>query len=312
MGTPALAVPALETLHAEHKIVLVVTQPDKPAGRSHQLAAPPVKQYAVEHHLPVAQPVKARDEEFIAHLRQTAPDAIAVVAFGQILPRAVLELAPQGCVNLHFSLLPRWRGAAPVQYAILHGDRMTGVTTQWMAEKLDSGAIILQREVEIAPQETSGELLERLTPIGAETLRDTMRLIAVGQAPRVPQDENYVTWAPTIKKEDGRIDWSQSATSIVNRVRAFNPWPTAWCMARDRILKIWQAEALPAEAAPSRDGDITALAPGSWISNGQGQEGVVTGAGVLNLIEVQPEGKQRMQGSAWARGARLAPGECLS
>ena len=178
MGTPALAVPALEALHAEHEVALVVTQPDKPAGRQ-----PPVGGIAGESNsrwrtaLPVAQPARARDEAFVAQLREVAPDAIAVVAFGQILPRSILESAPRGCVNVHFSLLPRWRGAAPVQYAILNGDTITGVTTQWMAEQLDSGDIIQQREVAIEAGETSGELLQRLTPLGAATLRETMALI---------------------------------------------------------------------------------------------------------------------------------------
>lgn len=304
MGTPALAVPALATLQAEHEIALVVTQPDKPAGRSQQLAVSPVKRYAVEQGIAVSQPERARDGEFVAQLQALAPDAIAVVAYGQILPRAILELAPRGCVNLHYSLLPRWRGAAPVQYAILHGDTVTGVTTQWMAEKLDSGDVILQREVPIEPQETTGELWDRLTPIGAEVLRDTMRLLASGNAPRLPQDANGVTLAPTLSKEDGRIDWTQPASALVNRIRACNPWPGAWCEARGRVLKIWRAEAM---TAPTPDAKAS---PGSWVGDNE-HALVTTGAGLLRLIEVQPEGKPRMDANAWARGARLAANERL-
>lgn len=304
MGTPALAVPCLEILRSEHEIVLAVTQPDKPAGRSHQLAASPVKRYAQEHNIPVSQPERARNEEFIAQLREIAPDAIAVVAYGQILPRAILELALQGCVNLHFSLLPRWRGAAPVQYAILNGDTATGVTTQWMAEKLDSGDVILQQEVEIKPQETTGELWERLTPVGAEVLRDTMHLLATGRAPRLPQDETQVTWAPTLSKEDGQFDWTQPASALVNRVRACNPWPGAWCQFRGHTLKVWRAAVAPSNAGSN-------AAPGSWTGDAHTAT-VATGAGNLQLIEVQPEGKQRMDATAWARGARLAAGETFS
>jgi len=310
MGTPALAVPSLDILRSEHDIVLAVTQPDKPAGRSHQLAVSPVKRYAQEHGIAVSQPERARNEDFIAQLREVAPDAIAVVAYGQILPRAILELAPKGCVNLHFSLLPRWRGAAPVQYAILNGDTVTGVTTQWMAEKLDSGDVILQREVEIEPQETTGELWERLTPIGAETLCDTMRLLAMDHAPRVPQDETQVTWASTLSKENGQIDWAQPALSLVNRVRACNPWPGAWCQFRGHTLKIWRAAIAPSPDSASNVGVANGV-PGSWLGNAHAAM-VATGEGILQLIEVQPEGKPRLDAAAWARGARLAAGETFS
>ncbi|MDQ3812319.1 MAG: methionyl-tRNA formyltransferase [Armatimonadota bacterium] len=305
MGTPELAIASLDALRAEHEIALVVTQPDKPARHGHklELTAPPVKRRALELGIPVSQPNRARDEAFIADLRAVAPEAIAVVAYGQILPRAILELPPRGCINLHFSLLPRWRGAAPVQYAILAGDTVTGVTTQWMAEKLDSGDIILQREVAIQPEETAGELLERLTPLGAEILRDTMRLVQQGTAPRLPQDESRVTLAPTIKKEDGRIDWSQSATSIVNRVRAMTPWPGAWCEFHGQPLKIWWASVpdLPSPAQQATPGTVLAVT-GDGIT-------VATGDAPLQLREVQAAGKPRMDAAAWARGARIAVGE---
>jgi len=303
MGTPALAVPSMDILRAEHEIILAVTQPDKPAGRGHQLAASPIKQRALECGIAVSQPERARDESFVEQLRALAPDAIAVVAYGQILPRAILELAPRGCVNLHFSLLPRWRGAAPVQRAILNGDSMTGVTTQWMAEKLDAGDVILQREVAILPHETSGELLERLTPSGAEVLLETIQLLDTGQAPRTPQDESGVTIGPTIKKEEGHIDWNDEARSIVNRVRAMNPWPAAWCDFHDHPLKIWRAtEATQnSSGAPSKVLSLTA-------------EGIViaAGSGAVLLLEIQAPGKPRMKAADWARGARLEVGQHLS
>jgi methionyl-tRNA formyltransferase len=308
MGTPSLAVPSLEALHAEHEIALVVTQPDKPAGRGKQLAASAVKTFALEHGLPIAQPVRARNEEFIEELREVSPEAIAVVAFGQILPRAILDLPPRGCVNAHFSLLPRWRGAAPVQHAILAGDTATGVTTQWMAEKLDSGDIILQRELEIRPEETTGDLWQRLTPLGAEVLRDTMRLIAEGRAPRVPQDESLITWAPTLNKEDGYITWAQDARAIVNRVRAMNPWPGAWCDFRDGTLKIWRA----AVAEPPSNLESSEYTPGTVLAVNNDGVLVATANGAIQLLEVQAEGRPRLPAAAWARGARLQISQPLS
>ena len=302
MGTPALAVPSLDVLRDEHEIILAVTQPDKPAGRGHQLAASPVKQRAIECGIAVSQPERARDEEFVEQLRELAPDAIAVVAYGQILPRAILELAPRGCVNLHFSLLPRWRGAAPVQRAILNGDTTTGVTTQWMAEKLDAGDVILQREVEIAPDETSGQLLERLTPIGAEVLRETMQLLERGEAPRTPQDESAVTMAPSIKKEEGQVDWSDAASNIINRVRAMNPWPTAWCNFHAQPLKIWKAT-VESQSSSGPPGRVLALTAEGIT--------VATGDGAVLLMEIQAPGKPRMKAADWARGARLEVGQQL-
>ncbi len=300
MGTPFLAVEPLAALAQEHEIVLVVTQPDKPSGRSHALTPPPVKIWAQENGVAVSQPTRARDEEFIEEVRAIGADAVAVVAFGQILPRAILEMTPRGCVNLHYSLLPRWRGAAPVQHAILNGDPVTGVTTQWMAEKLDAGDIIRQQEVEILPDETSGALLERLTPIGTAVLVETMQRLADGTAPRTPQDESGVTFAPTIKKEDGLIDWTQSASAIVNRVRAFNPWPTTATTFRDGALKIWTATSVAGVSGP----------PGTIRVEGN-RVLITAGEGAVELRDVQPAGKPRMAAADWARGARLAADEQL-
>lgn len=302
MGTPGLAVPPLQALAAEHDIALVVTQPDKPAGRSKQPVASPVKEWAVQNGVPVSQPTRARGDEFIASLEALAPDAIAVVAFGQILPRRVLELAPFGCVNLHYSLLPRWRGAAPVQHALLNGDKVTGVTTQWMAEKLDAGDVIVRREVEILPGETTADLWERLTPIGSDVLSETMRQLASGEAGREPQDEALVTMAPTLKREDGLIDWSQPAESIVNRVRAMNPWPVAWCPFRGGVLKVWRAEA-SGERGAGQPGTITGTGDSIRIATGQGE---------AELLEVQAEGRPRLPAKDWARGARLEAGQPLA
>ena len=301
MGTPALAVPCLDALAQNHEIAVVVTQPDKVGGRrNHQVLVPPVKQRALEIGAPTLQPTRARDESFIAQLRAYAPDAIAVVAFGQILPQAILDLAPRGCVNLHFSLLPRWRGAAPVQYAIWNGDTVTGVTTQWMAAKLDAGEVIQQLEVPIEPGETSGELLERLTPIGADVLTQTFEMLENGTAPRRAQDESGVTLAPQVDKEDVQIEWTMEATKIVNTARAWNPWPVAWCEFRGEPLKIWRAQ------VADENGEA-----GAVLELNKNGPLVAAGAQAVQLLEVQAPGKPRMSASDWARGARLEVGTQL-
>ena len=301
MGTPALCVPCFDALLQDHEIVAVVTQPDKIGGRGHEIIASPLKKRALELGIPVLQPERARNAEFIAELQVFAPDAMAVVAYGQILPREILEMAPRGCVNLHFSLLPRWRGAAPVQYAIWHGDAKTGVSTQWMAEKLDAGDIISQLEVEVLAGETSGELLGRLTGIGAEVLRETFQMLQSGSAPRTPQDETGVTFCPQIRKEMAQIDWSKPAREIENLVRAMNPWPTAFCDFGGAPLKIWRVSVAQGNGAP---GAILELP----------KDGIVVAAGENALLigEVQAAGKPRMKAGDWARGARLEVGGSFS
>jgi len=300
MGTPALAVPCLDALALDHEIVAVVTQPDKIGGRGHELLSSAVKKRALQLEIPVLQPARARNPEFIAELRAFAPEAIAVVAFGQILPREILEMAPKGCVNLHYSLLPRWRGAAPVQYAIWNGDQVTGVTTQWMAEKLDAGDIISQLEVGILRGETSGELLERLTPIGANFLRQTFQMLEGGSAPRTPQDEAKVTFCPQISREMAVVNWSKPARELENLVRAMNPWPTATADFQGAPLKIWRAQAVDGQGVP---GTVSSV----------GNDGVVvaTGENSLHLLEVQAAGKPRMSAKDWSRGARLEVGAKL-
>ncbi|RYX85923.1 methionyl-tRNA formyltransferase [bacterium] len=301
MGTPALAVPCLETLANDHEIAVVVTQPDKLGGRGGKdIISSPVKKWAIESGIPVLQPERARAESFVEELRAFEVEAIAVVAYGQILPNSILEMAPKGCVNLHFSLLPRWRGAAPVQYALWHGDKVTGVTTQWMAAKLDAGAIIQQLKVEVLPTETSGELLARLTEIGAGVLRDTFALLDAGTAPRVPQDEANITFCPQIEREDAHIDWAKGAEQANNTIRAMNPWPVAWCDANGAPLKIFRATV---ESNPGEAGHIVAVE----------RDSIVIGAGEnsLRLLEVQAPGKAKMSAGDWARGARLTVGESL-
>ncbi len=306
MGTPALAVPCLDVLREDHEIALVVTQPDKPAGRGNKLAPSAVKTRAIELGLPVAQPEKAREAAFLEELRATRPEGIAVVAYGQILPNAILEMPLEfhphgGCVNLHYSLLPRWRGAAPVQHALLNGDKITGVTCQHMAQKLDAGEIILQREVPILPDETTGDLWQRLTPIGADALREAMKMLEAGSAPRMVQDEAQITYASMLSKEDGRLNWSDNAANLHNRARAVNPWPGAWCEYQGEVLKIWRTQVL--------EGNYGGAIPGAILKVEDEAMCVQTGDGILRLLEVQAAGKPRMNPAAWARGHHAGSGK---
>jgi methionyl-tRNA formyltransferase len=315
MGTPALAAQSLEAVAAEHEIALVVTQPDRPAGRRHELQAPPVKVWAQEHDIPVAQPERARDESFIARVREAQPEAIAVVAFGQILPQEILDMprefyAHGTCVNLHYSLLPRWRGAAPVQRAIEHGDKVTGVATQHMAAKLDAGDLILSEQVEIGAEETSGELFERLIPLGTKVLLETLQLVAKGEASRTPQNEAQATIAPSIKTDETRLEWDEPAQHLANQIRAFNPRPGTVATFRDKPLKVWRAR--PVESTfRGESGKIAFRENRVLVATGNPPHYSGESHDALELLEVQPAGKARMKAADWARGVRLEEGEKL-
>ena len=282
IGTAELACPCLEAVHrlAGHELIGVITQPDKPKGRSLQLAPPPVKRSALALGVPVAQPEKIRTT--IEEIRAQQPDLIVVVAYGQILPPALLEIPPRGCINVHTSLLPRWRGASPIQSAILAGDSETGVTLMFMDAQLDHGDIIRQRREPIRPDDTGATLHDRLATLGANLLTETLTL---ADWPRQTQDETQVTHARKFTKADGRIDWTKSATEIDRQVRAFNPWPGAFTDRDGTLLKIWKVELL---SGPATGVDI-----------------VNTGTGALRLLEVQPAGGKRMPFTAYARGHQL-------
>jgi len=283
IGTAELACPCLEAAHrlAGHEIIGVITQPDKPKGRSLQLSPPPVKVTAEKLGLPVSQPVKIR--EAVEAIRAQQPDLIVVVAYGQILPKALLEIPVRGCINVHTSLLPRWRGASPIQSAILAGDAETGVTTMFMDEQLDHGDIILQRRTPIRPDDTGATLHDRLATLGAELLAETLTLT---DWPHRQQDETQVTHARKFAKEDGRIDWTKSAVEIDRQIRAFNPWPGAFTDCDGTLLKIWKVELVS--------------------STTTGADIVTTGTGALRLLEVQPAGGKRMSFAAFARGRKLS------
>lgn len=315
MGTPALAAQTLEAVAAEHEIVLVATQPDRPAGRRHELKAPPVKEWALGHDIPVAQPERARDAEFIARVREARPEAIAVVAFGQILPQEILDMPREffehgTCVNLHYSLLPRWRGAAPVQRAIEHGDHVTGVSTQHMAAKLDAGDLILSEQVEIGAEETAGELFERLIPLGTKVLLETLQLVQNGEAPRVPQNEAQATIAPSIKTDETKLDWQEPAAYLAHKIQAFNPRPGTVTAFRDKPLKVWRARAVKSTFSGAA-GEIYLENNGVFVKTWNPAHDTSKGDSheALELIEVQPAGKARMKAADWARGVRLEAGE---
>lgn len=302
LGTPEFAIPSLRALATLADVAAVVTQPDKPKGRGRQVESPPVARAAKELGLPVLQPPRLRAPEVIEQLRALRPDVIVTVAYGKIIPKELLELPPLGPVNLHPSLLPKYRGASPVEAAILAGETETGVTIMYQSMELDAGDIILQRRVPIDPEDTARTLEEKLARAGAEALVDALRLIAEGRAPRIPQDASQSTYAGKLEKAHGRIDWSRPASDLVRLIRAMDPWPSAFTHHRGRLLKIWHAAAQPDPQGPP--GAVLAVRPGEGIV-------VATGAGALRLLEVQPEGGRRMTADEFARGARLAPGEVL-
>jgi methionyl-tRNA formyltransferase len=296
-GTPAFALPTLRALLARHQVVAAVTQPDRPAGRGQRGQAPPVKVVALGHEIPVLQPERVREPGWPERLAAHPADVAVVVAFGQILPPAVLAVPRQGSINVHASLLPRYRGAAPVAWAIIRGERETGITTFQMDAGMDTGPVLLQRTTPIGPDETAGDLAERLAALGAEILLETLdRLEDVRP---VPQDSRSATMAPRLRKEDGVLDWTESAVALAARIRGVNPWPGAVTVAPGGRLLIWRARPLPGRGEP---GVLTPV---------DGQVAVGTGAGLLMPLEVQPENRRAMAWDAYLRGARLAPGAPL-
>ena len=299
-GTSDFAVPSLLALIGDvrFKVIAVVTQPDRPQGRGKKLSFSPVKVAAMEHVLPLLQPERVRNVEFVEHVRAMSPDVLALASFGQIIPRSLLEMTPLGPINVHGSLLPKYRGAAPIQYAILNGETVTGVTTMWMAPTLDTGDILLTESLEIGEQETAGELTVRMAESGAGLLIKTLELLQNGQCPRTPQNNEDATFSPAITLEDCRIDWSATAYAIDCRIRAMNPRPSAFSMIDGKRLKIWSALPLESEIV---EAGVVESASNLGVDIGTAQ-------GLLRLVEVQPEGSKRMRAADWARGARIVVG----
>jgi methionyl-tRNA formyltransferase len=303
MGTPDFAVPVLEALADVHQVVGVVTQPDRPAGRGRRLAPSPVKQVALVRGLPLSQPQSLRTPETVAQLAAWQPDVIVVAAFGQILRQNVLDLPPHGCLNVHGSLLPRWRGAAPVPAAILAGDEVTGVTIMQMDAGLDTGPILAQREEPIRHDDTRATLEKRLARLGAALLMDTLPAYLAGTLSPRPQPGEGVTYAKQLRKEDGQLDWSLPAAELDQRVRSFNPWPGAFTMWRGRRLKVLQAVPLSGWHGDAPPGTVLALADGLAVA---------TGEGALRLDRVQLAGKRPMDIAAFRRGQRDFVGSQLA
>ena len=301
MGTPAFAVPTLSRLvEAGHEVRLVVTQPDRPAGRGQRLQPPPVKREAERLGLPVAQPEKIRADDAYADLAAIGPEAIVVVGYGQIIPQRIIDLPRHGCVNVHSSLLPKYRGAAPVNWAIARGETVTGVCTMRIVKRLDAGAVYLCRETPIGPDETASEVSARLAPMGAELLVETLARLELGDLQPTPQDETLSTYAPLMKREDGEIDWSLAAREIHNRARGFDPWPGVHTTFRGKRMSLWGTRVAEG-SAPA--GEIAGA--GDVLRAGCG------GGGILEAREVQIEGKARMAAADFANGYRPAPGERL-
>ncbi|MEO8596744.1 MAG: methionyl-tRNA formyltransferase [Candidatus Solibacter sp.] len=302
LGTPAFAVPTLDAMVAAgHEVVAVLTQPDRPKGRGQQAAASPVKQAALRLALPVYQPERVRRPEAVDYLRGLACDAMVVVGYGQIIPQSVIDLPPLGIINVHASLLPKYRGAGPIQWAIVRGETITGVTTMRINAGLDTGDMLLKAETVIGSDETAVELGGRLAAMGAELLVRTLAGLAGGSIVPEPQDDAQATLAPLLKKEDGLIDWSRSAQAIHDQVRGLQPWPGAQTRFRGTPLQVWRTRAAGREAGGGVPGGIAAIRPPV----------VRCGQGLLELVEVQLEGRKRISAADFANGQRLTENEIL-
>ena len=298
MGTPDFSVGTLEALvEAGHEIVLAVTQPDKPKGRGKEMQFTPVKECALAHNIPVYQPKKIREPECIEELKKYQADVCVVVAFGQILPKSILEMTPYGCINVHASLLPKYRGAAPIQWAIINGESVTGVTTMQMDEGLDTGDMLLRREVEIGENETAGELFDRLAAIGAELLKETIECLEKGELKPIKQDEAAATKCGMIKKEDGRIDFNRPAQRIHDQVRGMNPWPVAFAMLDGQPVKIW-ATRMTEQQGGGKTGECVIADPKKGLF-------VRTADKLIEIKEIQFPGAKRMEAKAALLGHQL-------
>ncbi|MDB4895467.1 MAG: 10-Formyltetrahydrofolate:L-methionyl-tRNA N-formyltransferase [Firmicutes bacterium] len=313
MGTPEFAAQCLEAvLAAGYPVVGVVTQPDKPVGRGGKVRFSAVKELALKHDLPVFQPKRVRRPEVIAQLKELGADITVVVAYGQILSAEALAISPRGSLNVHGSLLPRWRGAAPIHRAVMAGDAETGITTMWMDEGMDTGDMILKAATPIGPEETSGEIHDRLARIGADLLVETLRQVAAGTAPRSPQPADGVTYAAKLERADEVIDWSRPAVAIANQVRGLNPWPVAYTTGPKGTLKLWKASVYTGAVEPRHQGPPDQAPPGTVVALVKKQGFVVaTGDGQLLVREVQPPGKGRMDAQSYINGGNLMAGANL-
>ncbi len=301
MGTPDFAVPSLEALaEAGHEIVAAVSQPDRPKGRGHKMQPTDVKLAAQKIGVPVYQPEILKNDAFLERLKELEPDIIIVAAYGKILPGYILDYPKYGCVNVHGSLLPKYRGAAPIQRCVINGDKITGVTTMYMDRELDTGDIIFKQETEIGEDETAGELFDRLARLGGKLIVKTVEAIENGTAPRIKQDGEAATYAPMMEKSTGHIDWSKTNREIINLIRGVNPWPIAYSMYRGEVMKIFRASASDGSGAP---GEVLG-------ARGKKLEIACRGGSIL-IEELQMRGGKRMSAESYLNGHSIDAGEIL-
>ena len=310
MGTPDFAAATLKKIiEAGHEVIGVVTQPDKQKGRSQTVSFSPVKELAIEHGLTVYQPVKVRDAEFLQIVKELEPAVIIVAAFGQILPKALLNIPPFGCINVHGSLLPKYRGAAPIQYSIIDGEAETGITIMYMDVGIDTGDMILQEKTPITAEETGGSLFDKMAILGAELLLKALQQIEAGTAIRVPQDNEKATYVKMLDKDMGKIDFTQPAVKLERMIRGLNPWPSAYTFLDGKTLKLWQAK-VELKSAADENNSIVAVS-GEVVEIRKDSLVVMTGEGVLVIQELQLEGKKRMMADAFLRGYTVMVGTKL-
>lgn len=298
MGTPDFAVPCLEMLMKEHDVVLVISQPDKPKGRGYVMTPPPVKEVAVENEIPVYQPKSLKTGEAFSVIKSYDPDVIVVVAYGKILPKEILELPRYGCINVHASLLPKFRGAAPIQWSVINGDDVTGVTTMYMAEGLDTGDILLKSELEIGENDTAGEVHDKLSLLGGKLINETLYKLARGQLSPIKQNDEDSSYASMLTKEMGRLDFHKPNRQVHDLIRGMNPWPVAYTSFRGKMIKIYKSRMASGKFCEK---------PGTIICKDTVL--VACGEGAIEILEVQPEGKNRMTGKEFANGYRLKTGD---
>lgn len=304
MGTPDFAVPCLEALvQAGHEVIAAVSQTDKPKGRGGQMTFPPVKETAIKYGIPVYQPKRARDEEFLQTLRDLAPEVIVVVAYGKLLPQALLDIPKYGCINVHASLLPKYRGAAPIQWAVINGEETSGVTTIQMDAGLDTGDMLVMRELTLDPKETGGSLFDKLSSLGAEVLLETLEQVQAGTLQPVKQGETTTAYASMLDKQMGHIDFEKSAVEIERLIRGLNPWPSAYTYLDGKTLKIWEADVLDLDLGEAQAGQVLEVRKDCFL--------VACGTGALAVCQLQLEGKKRMSAGDFLRGYSLETGKLL-
>lgn len=302
MGTPDFSVPTLDAIKKDgNEIVLVVTQPDKKKGRKGILTPPPVKEWAVKNNISIFQPVKLREKQNIEELEKYEVDVIVVAAFGQILPKEVLDMPKYGCINVHASLLPKYRGASPIQWAILNGDDETGVTTMQMDIGLDDGDILLQKKVPISSEDTGGSLFDKLSKVGADLLVETLHRIEKNDIVRIPQDDEKATHVGLIKKDFGILSFDEENKYILNKIRALNPWPSAFTFYKDKMVKIWKAKSVSFNNKGYEYGDL--------VVENKDELLVVTRNGAISILELQEEGKKRIKAADFLRGHKIEKGD---